>query len=267
MDEKSEQYSFSKLSSWHVCPYGYMLRYEEHKEGIGNAFSSHGKFVHSIMERYAKGELKTDDLPFVYEWGFDTEVTEEFPYNKYADLRAGYYNQGLDFLKKFKGYEKYKILGVEEEFAIPIDDWTFVGIIDLVFCDESDRLIIRDYKSKASFKNESEMRQYARQLYLYSIYINQKYNRYPDLLQFYMFMKQQIISIDYNISDLEEALKWASDTVNEIRNAFNYPPYYNDFYCGNLCNFRDFCEFKADENSHRRGSGQGKQQHSISTQR
>lgn len=244
-DRLVERYSFSKLSSWWVCPYGYFLRYIEHKAGIGNAFASYGTLVHEIMEKYAKGEAELWDLPQMFEWLFDSAVQEKFPPNKYVDLRESYYKQGLSFLKTFAGYDKYKILGVEEEFELSIDDWNFVGVIDLVFEDENGRLIIRDYKSKASFKNEEEQHKYARQLYLYALYVKEKYGRYPDELQFLMFRKKKDpVKIPFNEADAQEALEWAKDTVRIIRNAFDYPPQCEDFYGQNLCNHREYCPYK-----------------------
>lgn len=239
-----ERYSFSKLSSWWTCPYGYKLRYIDHEHGVGNAFSSYGTLVHSIMERYANGEIEIWDLADIYEWEFDSAVSEKFPWNKYTDLRKSYYKQGLEFLKSFEGYDKYKILGVEEEFELKIDDWIFNGVIDLVFEDEEGRLIIRDYKSKAAFKNEEEQHKYARQLYLYALRVKEKYGRLPDELQFLMFRKQNLVQIPFNADDAEEAKKWASDTVRVIREAFDYPPTCDAFYGENLCNHREYCELK-----------------------
>ena len=239
-----EQYSFSKLSTWWTCPYAYKLKYIDHKAGIGNAFSSFGTLVHSIMERYANGEIALWNLASVYEWEFDVAVAEKFPWNKYADLRKSYYQQGLEFLKTFSGYDKYKLLGVEEEFNLRIDDWMFVGIIDLVYEDENGRLTIRDYKSKASFKDDKERAKYARQLYLYALHVKEKYGRYPDELQFLMFRKQKTVSIQFDHHELDEAVKWASDTVNIIREAFDYPATCDSFYGDNLCNHREYCNLK-----------------------
>ena len=244
-----EQYSFSKLSTWWTCPYGYKLKYIDHKPGIGNAFSSFGTLVHSIMERYSKGELELWDLPAVYEWEFETAVPEKFPWNKYVNLRNSYYEQGLSFLKSFQGYNNCKLLGIEDDFRLQIDDWIFVGIIDLVFEDEDGRLIIRDYKSKASFKDEKEQQKYARQLYLYSLYVKEKYGRYPDELQFLMFRKQDTVKIPFNQDDLNEAVKWATDTVRIIREAFDYPSTCESFYGDNLCNHREYCELKPKKTS------------------
>lgn len=248
-----ERYSFSKLSSWWTCPYGYKLRYVDHKSGIGNAFSSYGTLVHSIMERYAKGELRLQDMPNIFEWEFDTSVPEKFPYNKYVNLKDSYYKQGLVFLKNFGGYDDVKILGVEEEFEISIDNWMFVGIIDLVFEDSEGRLIIRDYKSKSSFKDDAEKKKYARQLYLYALYVKKKYGRYPDELQFLMFRKNDIpVSIPFDKDCMEEAVNWAKTTVGIVREAFDYPPTCDQFYGENLCNHRKYCEFKTKPRNHRR---------------
>ena len=241
----TERYSFSKLSAWWTCPCGYYQRYIEHKTGIGNAFSSYGTLVHELMEKYAKGEIELWDLPQMYEWLFDSAVPESFPHNKFVNLRDAYYSQGLNFLKTFEGYENVKILGVEEEFIIPIDDWQFNGFIDIVFLDKEGKLIIRDYKSKASFKNEAEKHKYTRQLYLYSLYVKEKYGRYPDELQFLMFRKQrEPVCIQFDINKLEESLQWARDTVQIIRNAFDYPANCEAFYAENLCNHRDYCPLK-----------------------
>lgn len=239
-----ERYSFSKLSSWWVCPYGWKLRYIDHLSGVGNAFSSYGSFVHSLMERYAKGELEIWDLPTTYEWEFDTAVPEKFPYNKFVVLRDSYYKQGLEFLQNFQGYENYRILDVEKNFDAPIDDWIFNGIIDLIFEDDNGKLIIRDYKSKASFKNATEQAEYARQLYLYSTYVKDTYGRFPDELQFLMFRKQTLITIPFDEAAYNEARTWAIETVQAIRDAFDYPPKCDAFYAANLCNHRDYCDLR-----------------------
>lgn len=203
------------------------------------------------MERYAKGELELWDLPDTYEWEFDTAVTEKFPKILKINMRDNYYKQGLEFLKNFAGYEKYKILEVEKQFNVNIDDWVFNGIIDLVFEDEDGRLIIRDYKSKASFTSKREKFEYTRQLYLYSLYIKEAYGKWPDELQFLMFRKQNLEVIPFDENNCIEAIDWARSIVKEIREAFDYPPdcdldkKQNDtFYADNLCNHREYCEFR-----------------------
>lgn len=239
-----ERYSFSKLSSFHTCKYGYKLTYIDKQKGIGNAFASYGTEIHSLMERYAKGEIELWDLASTFEWEFDAAVPEKFPWNKYVDLHDSYYKQGIDFLNSFSGYEGLQLLGVEDDFDLEIDDWIFNGIVDLIFIDKDGKLIIRDYKSKASFKNAEEQKEYARQLYLYAMHVKDKFGKYPDELQFLMFRKQKTVKIPFDLDALNEAVAWAKDTVKEIRECFDYPPSCDDFYSKNLCNHREYCDLK-----------------------
>lgn len=240
-----ERYSFSKLSSFHTCKYGYKLTYIDHKKGIGNCFSSYGLEVHSIMERYAKGELSLWNLADIYQWEFETAVPEPFPSSKFCkNMRQLYYNQGLEYLKNFSGYDDKKILEVETQFDYNIDDWVFNGIIDLILEDKDGNLIIQDYKSKSSFKSKRELAEYARQLYLYSLYAQKKYGKYPDILRFMMFRKNTIIDIPFAEPDLMKALSWAKETVKEIRECWDFPPMCDEFFGENLCNHRKYCESK-----------------------
>lgn len=242
---KKEKYSFSKLSTFHTCKYGYKLTYIDHIKGAENAFALYGSLVHSIMERYAKKELELWDLAKVFEKEFDTEITMPFPDSQYCkNMRDLYYKQGLDFLNTFPGYEKYKILEVETEFELPIDDWIFTGIMDLLYEDENGDLVLLDYKSKSGFKNKEEKHKYARQLYLYCLYVKQKYGKYPDKMIFWTFRKKIQIEIPFVEFDLLEALQWAKFTVKQIRECENFTPSCDEFFGNELCNHRKHCKLK-----------------------
>jgi len=242
---RKERYSFTKLSSFRTCKYGYKLTYIDHKKGIGNCFSSYGTEMHSLMERYAKGEIDLWDLPEIYQWEFDAAVPEAFPDAFFCkNMRDLYYQQGLTYLQNFPGYSDREILEVESQFTCDIDDWEFTGIIDLVFKDKEGRLVIQDYKSKSSFKSKKEQAEYARQLYLYSLHIKEKYGRYPDILRFMMFRKNTIVDIPFDEAKLQEALTWAKETVKEIRECWDYEPSCEEFFSQNLCNHREYCDCK-----------------------
>lgn len=240
-----ERFSFSKLSAFHTCKYGYKLTYIDHKKGEGNCFSSYGLEMHSLLERYARGEIDLWDLVDIYQWEFDAAVPEKFPSTKFCkDMRKLYYDQGLEYLKNFPGYSDRNILEVESQFDHNIDDWVFNGVIDLVFEDNDGKLVIQDYKSKSSFKNKREQAEYARQLYLYSLHIKDKYGKSPDLLRFMMFRKNTVVDIPFNEDDFTEALIWAKDTVKEIRECWDFAPSCNEFFAQNLCNHREYCDCK-----------------------
>lgn len=238
-----ERYSFSKLSSFHTCPYGYYQRYIKGLKGEGNAFSSYGTLVHSILERWAKNEIPMDILADMFEWEFPIEVPEKFPYNKYVDLRESYFNQAVSYLKNFNGFPGLKILGVEERFDVYVDDWIFNGVIDLVG-EKNGELIIIDHKSHKKFASKDEQHQYTRQLYLYSLHIKEKYGEYPGQLMFNMFRNPAEVYAMFDEQNLDEALQWARGTVKEIRECFDFYPTPNDFFCRNLCNHRKYCTEK-----------------------
>lgn len=203
--------------------------------------------MHSIMERYAKGEIDLWDLPSIYEWEFDAAVPEPFPSSSFCkDMRALYYKQGLEYLQNFPGYDDRTILEVEAKFDLDIDDWIFNGVIDLVYKDKDGRLIIQDYKSKSSFKNKKEQAEYARQLYLYALYVKEKYGKYPDALQFSMFRKNNVIEIPFSEDNLNEAVDWAKETVKAIRECWDFTPTCEEFFSENLCNHREYCDCKVE---------------------
>lgn len=220
------------------------MRYIFGLRGDENAFAQSGKLAHSILERYAKGELELFELSEVFEKEFQETVTEKFP-KFFKDLRSIYYNDTLKYFNNFEGFGNYKILAVEDRFKTEIDDWIFIGIIDLLLEDENGNIIIEDHKSKSSFKNKAEQKKYARQLYLYAHYIIKKYGKRPIKLVFNMFRKQDLVEIPFSDEDYNEALSWARNTVTKIREEEDYKPTYDEFFCNNLCDFRErFCRFK-----------------------
>ena len=195
----------------------------------------------------SKGDIELWDLASVFEWEFDSAIPEPFPtrlFGRAYDMRGSYYKDGVKFLSNFPGYPNCKILGVEEKFDVPFDDWIFNGVIDLVFEDADGRLIIQDYKSKGKFKSKAEQAEYARQLYLYSLWAKEHYGRYPDILRFLMFRKGKNVDIPFNIDDYNEAVGWAKATVTEIRDCWDYEATCDDFFSQQLCNHRKYCEMK-----------------------
>ena len=279
-----ELYSYSRLSAWEQCPYGYYLTYVRHacpcgftgspadfkpkeadgqllyecptchriyteeefrlltSRGIGNAFAEYGSFCHSLLEQYANGQCAPEDLADVYEFGFDSAFTMRFPKLGRTDLRESYYKKGLDFFRSFRGYPGCKLLAAEEHFIIPVGDFRLQGFIDLQYEDEAGRLVCQDYKSKAVM-HKSELPKYARQLYLYSAYMQEKYGHFPDVLRFSLFREKKLIDIPFREEDYQEALDWAQQTVDSIRAAWQYPTEPDNFYCLRLCDQRMNCEY------------------------
>lgn len=262
-----EKFSFSKLNAFHQCKHAYNLCYNEHHRGIENGFGQIGTGVHSILERFEKGELLQFELAQTFEDEFEENVPNGvklyFMSGYYKDLTENYRNQCINFLNSWGGFEQYglNVIGTEEEFSILfkiVDKYIFLnGFIDVVAEDESGDLYIIDYKSKSAFKSKEEIMEYARQLYLYSIWIKKKYGKYPKYLWFYQFRINHIEKIEFSLEELENVVKWTYDTLCQIDDEQFWEPISFSglnskeldnatFYCRNLCDFRNECEYWKD---------------------
>lgn len=242
------QVSFSSLQTFLRCRYQYWQHYvlapdaPDRLPEEPNAFAEYGTFVHSLLERYERGELEVYELSRAFTDGYREVVPSPFPESPYTDMESLFYNNALDFFDSFDGLDDYKILGVEEEFLEPVtDEIVLHGFIDLVMEAPDGKLIIRDWKSKAGFTSRRERREYARQLYLYSLHVRRKTGRYPDLLQFYHFRKQLPTDIPFRDGDYHEALDWVKRTVSEISRCAQWDASYNEWFCSHLCEYRNSC--------------------------
>ena len=106
-------------------------------------------------------------------------------------------------------------------------------------------LIILDHKSKSKFKNKKELNEYAKQLYLYAYAVKQEYGELPKKLYFNMFRTNELVEIDFDINDYQNAYNWLVSSVNEIENTFDFSPQEDEdpFYCLNFCPVKNQCEY------------------------
>lgn len=221
------------------------MNYINRQDKKNNAFAQYGSCVHSLLEDYENDIYAPFELKEEFVKRFADEVTEDFPYNKYTDLASKYYEDGIRFFSNFDGLDDYKIIGVEDKFEEDIDnDFILTGFIDLVLEDKNGDLILHDWKSKSGFKNKEELNKYARQLYLYSLRIYRKYGKYPDKLQFGLFRKEENLTFDFDINAYNEAIDWMKSTVHNIRYCNSFEPSTDWYFCNNLCDFREVCEYK-----------------------
>ena len=249
-------WSFSRLQSYNQCPYGFKLRYIDCIEGEGNFYSQYGSFVHSILERFAKGELSIFDISTYYEDNFIANVTYDAPPNNYVDIKQSYYDKGLDYLNNIDlDLEGYEVLGVEKECKFKVGDYNMVGYIDLLLRDKhTGDITVLDHKSgSVKFKKNGEpassetkhLLDFKRQLYLYSIAVTEEFGVKPKYLQWNLFKDRNWFKIEFNDDELEEAKKWVIDTIDKIKNDIAFPPNPQHYFCYNLCDMRNCaCEYK-----------------------
>lgn len=246
-------WSFSRLNSFYNCKREWKLHYIDCNKSEGSAMAQFGSFVHKILEKYVKGELDFFELSDYYEQHFDEEVYLDFPPNKYVDLRESYYNKGAAYLENADlMLDQFDVLGVEKEVHFQIDDVELIGYIDLLLRDKiTGEIIILDHKSatikilksgKISKTDQGHFESFKRQLYLYSMAVKEEYGDVA-WLEWNMFKDQQRIKIPWDEKEYDDAIKWAQDTVNAIREETEWEPKVDEFYCRYLCGMRSICEF------------------------
>ena len=254
MIEEGHIYSYSQLSSFTECPFGFYLdRIEKSKEPkLSNAFAEKGSLIHDIIDKWAKGEISKSQMVDEYVRRYPFEVVTQFPRIMAKGYAEKAYNLGIEFLEDFDEFEGYEIIATEAEFLIDLElaDGTtrpFTGFVDMVLRDKkTDALIVCDHKSKSwsSFKKaEDEM--YRQQL-LYCAYIYQKFGRYPDYLMFHLFNEHGDKPMrPFTKEAYDETIQWATDCINNIE-SYEILDWMNskdspDFFCQNLCSTRNRC--------------------------
>lgn len=259
LDDKT--WSFSSVNSYENCPKCFYLLYLQDPplKKDQNAFAQWGSHGHSLFERYVDGELELYEMGETYEKEYDEKVTLRFPPNKYVDLNESYHDKGKEYFETLEGFpDSWELVESEREIHLDIGGNTFIGFIDLIVKDKNTgRYIVVDHKSKSKFKNEEERDEYARQLYLYAIYIKAEYGEFPSHLIFNMFRANDVVTIDFDKESLENAVKWFVTTIEKIKKddkfldkiAIEYKKkgkplkeYKKDnFFCSNLCSVRSYC--------------------------
>lgn len=240
-------WSFSRVNSFDSgCKWCWYKGYIEGKRGEGNVFAEFGSLVHNMIEDIYDGKLAVWDIMDYYVEEFN-KITFDFPRLGKTDLKEIYFNQGFAYFEDFKFNDNWEILEVEMAVNTTVGDYKFLGYIDMVLRDKTDgKLIVLDHKSKAEFK-KGELKEYARQLYLYAKGVYEKYGEYPKMLMFNRFRKKEYSPVMFKMAEYEEAQKWFIETIESIKLCREFPVTEDDFYLKQLCNHRNSEEHKIGE--------------------
>ena len=196
-------WSYSRLTAFEDCPYGWFLKYIEGLPSKSNFFAEYGSFIHKILQMFYDGELSKNQLPLYYLDQFSKEIKTMPPK---ATTWNNYYSQGYRYLSSFKPVCK-KPNGVERKVQFEVSGKMFTGIVDLDFQDSE--LCIVDHKSRIlkgrkTKKESATLGSYLRQLYLYAIPIYEIYHKYPDKLGFNCFRSQEMIWEPFRFGELQK---------------------------------------------------------------
>ena len=181
-------------------------------------FSDYGSFMHKLIELYLRGLLEKEELTGAYVSGFRKNVRGKAPNNR---IFKSYFDQGYDYLSEID-FPYLSPVGVEQKVDFLVGDKPFTGIIDCVAMDDG-KLVILDNKSRAlkprsgrkkPTASDAELDSYLRQLYLYSVPMEQLYHTYPDRLEFNCFRTRQLISEPFRQEEFEKTKEWALKTID-----------------------------------------------------
>lgn len=244
-------WSYSRINSFHICKHMFKCTYIDKLKSEPGVFAQYGLFLHGMMENYSKGELAEWDLVDYYRENYSKNITLDFPPNAWVDLSSSYYNSGEEYLLNFDGYND-ELIGAEEKFEFVVKDEErnrdikLVGVVDRISRD-SNGIIISDYKSKKKFKSKKELKEYFRQMYVYSIPVFEKYGEYPYKLKFHLFRDfNNVPETLFDETAFEDAKTYIKDTVDEIYNTTDFEENYNDFFCKYICGVPcDACIYKS----------------------
>lgn len=250
---KKMRWSYSRLTSFEHCQYEFFLNYIDNKNYIaeGNYYAEVGIFVHEILAKIFNGELTLDEASQYYVDNYDSNIfykAKKSTMDKTFELCSDYFAEvDFDWLKD------YEILGVELKMPFEIEEYKFIGFIDLLLKDKRDgSIVIVDHKSSpyplkldGTIKRNSEksFNLYKKQMYLYSYAVKEKYGVYPKWIKWNHFKAGgKFVTIPFSKKEYNQAIKWVIKTIHNIENTEDFKPNVDYFYCEKLCNFRNSCE-------------------------
>ena len=251
------RWSYSRLASFEHCKYnfylGYIVKDDEQYLSESNYYAEVGSYVHEILAMIFNGELDIEDASEYYAEHFDENVsyrTKQNVMDKTYEACADYFaTVDFDWLKD------YEILGVELETKLKIFGYDFIGYIDLLLKNkETSDLWLIDHKSgsymlqkngKPYAKSKENFETYSKQMYLYCHAVKELFGEFPKQFSWNHFKDGgRLCTIPFDEKEYNKSLEWFKDTIIQAENERDFEPTQSFFYCGNLCNFRNSCEYR-----------------------
>lgn len=251
------RYSYSQLSSFSECPFGYYLKNIEGIPDQSNGFAEQGSLIHDILDKWAKKELKKEDMAREYEKRYANEVVTSFPRmltsKGYAEKT---YQQGLEYFENFDEFPGYTVVSAEEKFEQPLkltDGTTrpFIAFVDLVLRNDfTGGLVVMDHKSKSWAEFRRHRDEMYKQQYLYSYFVHEKYGEWPEANAFNLFKAEgKRDEREFSMDEFNETMQWATDAIHQIesydvldwmmcKEQKNGKP---DMFCEYICSSRSGC--------------------------
>lgn len=232
-------WSYSRVTGYQTCPYGWKKQYIDCLPGVDNGYAIWGSYVHSILEKFFKGELSVFDISQYYQ-------------DHYKEIRLNvpdsYYQQGLDYFDSINfDFDRYEVLGTEKNYVFDLGPYKFTGFIDLLLQDnQNGDIILVDHKSynfkrtKRGIPNAAGRKfitDHIGQLYLYSKPVIQEYGK-VDKIGWNFFRSGDKYFEAWNEDEYQRHMAEMIDTIKNIYQDTEFKASPDSFFCENLCSQR-----------------------------
>lgn len=240
-------WSYTRVKAFEQCPHSFYLKYLV-REGpkVQNFFARYGDTMHKILRQFYEGGLTKEELPSEWITRFQNDVYGDVS----AKLSSNYFLQGLRYLEGIK-LPSESIVGVEREVHGIFSGHKAYGFVDLLKSDKENELIVTDHKSKVLTprstkqhrKTDDELDEYQRQLYLYANMLRQELYKPVKYIEFNCFREGLTIREECELTKELAAVKWFQQMIQRIEKEEDFTPNINYFYCKNICDMRNVCEY------------------------
>lgn len=184
-------WSYSRIEAFNDCPYRFFLKYIKRCKDSDKFYASYGSFIHKLIEQFYRNELNKDEMLMTFLTDFSKEVRGIRPKDTTVQK---YIEAGCEYLKGFSAFP-FNMIDVEKRVEFSLEGYNFIGFIDYLGEKNGKIYIVdnksRDLKPRSNRENptvkDKELDLMLRQLYIYSIAVEQEYGVLPEALCFNCF--------------------------------------------------------------------------------
>ena len=243
-------YSFSSVTTFENCPYGFKLAYIDAESREDNYWGQRGSLMHEVLEKYYSNELDFFELSEYYRKRYGDTITTTLP----PFIKTDYFSEDIKFLDNlYFDMDQYEIIKVEEKQDLFLSNGTKATYIaDLILKDlTNNEIVIVDHKTANPFKNKKldkkKMIGYEKQLNLYAFFVERTKNILVDRLEIWFTKKNYKHLVPCTETSKTAAHNWFINSIEKIKNETEFAPNQkksNKFFCQHLCGTGNICTYR-----------------------
>jgi len=235
--------SYSQMQVFEICPLQYKFRYIYRLPVTPSAALSFGSSMHIVLRDFYRflqrgKKLNKDQLLRLLH---NSWISEGYTSKKHEEMRL---REGEEILSQYfeKNKNKFKTpLFVEQDFRLPLGNFTLIGRIDRIDPMDKKKVEIIDYKTGKTWDQAKADKDL--QLSVYALAIKEVFKLKPEELTLEFLEHQKTIHTkrgEEEISKVREKMREVAKNIIES----NFPPKPLEYNCLR-CDFRSICDFSA----------------------